>query len=99
MFTTFLQFYGTANFAGRCPKARFLLNDNAMNISKDKVASINYTLTDDTGKVLDSSDGREPLTYIHGAGNLIAGMEEGLEGKSKGDKLTLHITPEKGYGI
>ncbi|MFM7850796.1 MAG: peptidylprolyl isomerase [Flammeovirgaceae bacterium] len=70
-----------------------------MQISKHKVASIHYTLTDNTGKVLDSSDGRDPLTYIQGIGNLIPGMEEGLEGKSKGDKFSLKVSPEKGYGV
>jgi FKBP-type peptidyl-prolyl cis-trans isomerase SlyD len=69
-----------------------------MQITKNKVASIHYTLRDNEGAVIDSSEGREPLHYLHGAGNLIVGMEEGLEGKSKGDKLTLKIAPEKGYG-
>lgn len=70
-----------------------------MQITKDKVASIHYTLRDGDGNVLDTSAGREPLTYLQGAGNLIAGMEEGLEGKSKGDKFNLKISPEKGYGV
>jgi FKBP-type peptidyl-prolyl cis-trans isomerase SlyD len=69
-----------------------------MKITKDKVAAIHYKLTDNSGKILDSSEGREPLYYIHGNGNLIIGMEEGLEGKIKGDKLVLKISPEKGYG-
>jgi FKBP-type peptidyl-prolyl cis-trans isomerase SlyD len=63
------------------------------------VASIHYTLTDNDGNVLDSSAGREPLTYIQGIGNLIAGMEEGLEGKTKGEKFNLKVSPEKGYGV
>lgn len=70
-----------------------------MKISKDKVAAIHYTLKDNTGKVLDSSEGKEPLYYLHGAGNLILGMEEGLEGKVKGDKFLLKVSPEKGYGV
>ncbi len=70
-----------------------------MQISKHKVAAIHYTLTDNSGKVLDSSQGREPLHYIQGIGNLIPGMEEALEGKVKGDKLKLTIAPEKGYGV
>jgi FKBP-type peptidyl-prolyl cis-trans isomerase SlyD len=70
-----------------------------MQITKDKVASIHYTLRDGDGNILDTSAGREPLTYLQGAGNLIAGMEEGLEGKSKGDKFNLKISPEKGYGV
>ena len=56
-----------------------------MQISKNKVAGIHYTLTDNSGNILDSSKGRDPLFYIQGIGNLILGMEEGLEGKKKGD--------------
>lgn len=70
-----------------------------MHISKDKVAAIHYTLTTNSGEVLDSSAGRDPLYYLHGNGNLIPGMEEGLEGKSTGDKFALKISPEKGYGV
>ncbi|MBK5279882.1 MAG: peptidylprolyl isomerase [Bacteroidia bacterium] len=70
-----------------------------MQIAKHKVASIHYTLTDNDGKILDSSVGREPLNYIHGAGNLIPGMEEGMLGKIKGDKFDLKVPPEKGYGV
>jgi FKBP-type peptidyl-prolyl cis-trans isomerase SlyD len=69
-----------------------------MQITKNKVAAIHYTLTDNEGAVIDSSEGKEPLNYLHGAGNLIMGMEEGLEGKSKGDKFSLKISPDKGYG-
>lgn len=69
-----------------------------MQITKNKVATIHYTLRDNEGSIIDSSEGREPLQYLHGAGNLITGMEEGLEGKSIGDKFTLKISPEKGYG-
>jgi len=70
-----------------------------MQITKDKVAQIHYTLKDAEGNLIDSSAGNEPLTYLHGSGNLIAGMEEGLEGKAKGDKFVLKISPEKGYGV
>ena len=69
-----------------------------MQISKNKVAAIHYTLTNNEGEVIDSSAGREPLYYLHGAGNLIIGMEEGLEGKNPGEKFNLKISPEKGYG-
>ncbi|MEA3287237.1 MAG: peptidylprolyl isomerase [Candidatus Marinimicrobia bacterium] len=70
-----------------------------MNITKDKVVSIDYTLTDDHGKVLDSSSGKDPLAYIHGGGGLIAGLEKELEGKTNGDKLIAIIPPEEAYGI
>lgn len=69
-----------------------------MEITKNKVASIHYTLRDNEGTVIDSSEGRDPLLYLHGAGNLIPGMEEGLEGKSEGEKFNIKIEPEKGYG-
>ena len=70
-----------------------------MQITKDTVASIHYTLRDGDGNILDTSSGRDPLVYLQGAGNLILGMEEGLEGKKKGDKFSLKISPEKGYGV
>ena len=70
-----------------------------MNITKDKVVAIHYRLTNNSGEILDSSEGKDPLVYIHGNGNLIMGMEEGVEGKIKGDKLSLKIAPEKGYGV
>jgi len=69
-----------------------------MQITKNTVVSIHYTLRDDQGNVLDSSAGKDPLLYIQGIGNLIPGMEEGLEGKLKGDKLDIKVSPEKGYG-
>lgn len=70
-----------------------------MQVAKDKVVSIHYTLTDNDGKVLDSSSGRDPLNYLHGHGNLIKGMENGLEGKKQGDKFDLKVSPEEGYGV
>jgi FKBP-type peptidyl-prolyl cis-trans isomerase SlyD len=75
-----------------------LLIQLSMQITKNKVAAIHYTLRDNEGTIIDSSEGREPLHYLHGAGNLIMGMEEGLEGKGQGDKFSLKIAPEKGYG-
>ena len=70
-----------------------------MTVTKDSVVSIHYTLRDNDGNILDSSTGRDPLNYIHGRGNLIVGMEEGIEGKSNGDQFSLKISPEKGYGL
>lgn len=69
-----------------------------MNISKNTVGTFHYTLTDNSGNILDTSSGRDPLSYIHGIGNLIPGMEEGLEGKTAGQKFSVKISPEKGYG-
>lgn len=70
-----------------------------MNIAKDKVASIDYTLTNDQGEVLDSSSGREPLAYLHGHNNLIPGLEKELEGKTAGDKIVAIVPPAEAYGV
>lgn len=70
-----------------------------MNISKNSAVSLNYKLTDDDGAVLDSSEGGDPLTYIHGAGMLIPGLEKELEGKAGGDELKVRVPPEEAYGL
>jgi FKBP-type peptidyl-prolyl cis-trans isomerase SlyD len=69
-----------------------------MQVTQHAVVSIHYTLTDDTGKTLDSSAGGEPLAYLHGNGNLIPGLERALEGKVAGDKLSVKIAPADAYG-
>lgn len=69
-----------------------------MSIQQDQVVSIHYTLKNDAGEVLDSSAEGEPLTYLHGHGNLIAGLERELTGKKAGDKLQVKIPPADGYG-
>ena len=69
-----------------------------MQIGKDSFVSIHYTLKDETGEVLDTSDGRDPLGYIHGAGQIIPGLENKLEGKKAGDNFSVVIQPEEAYG-
>lgn len=69
-----------------------------MKISAGSVASFHYTLKNPTGEVLDSSEGKDPLAYLHGASNIVPGLESELEGKEAGDKLTAVVPPEGGYG-
>ena len=69
-----------------------------MKIGKDLVATIDYTLTNDDGEILDSSDGGDPLAYVHGNGNLVPGLEDELVGKEPGDSVKAVISPEDGYG-
>lgn len=69
-----------------------------MQIANNVVASLEYTLTDDQGNVIDSSVGGEPLAYLHGAGNIIPGLEDALEGKQVGDSFKVSIAPADGYG-
>ena len=69
-----------------------------MKIAKDKVVSIEYTLRDNSGNILDSSNGGDPLAYLHGNGNLIPGLESQLEGKSANESLKVTVDPVDGYG-
>lgn len=68
-------------------------------IGDNLVVIMHYKLTDDQGSVLDSSEGGDPLTYLHGAGNIIAGLEKALVGKTVGDALRVRVEPEEGYGL
>ncbi len=69
-----------------------------MQIAQNSVVAFHYTLTNDAGEVLDSSEGRDPLTYLHGSGNIIPGLEKELEGHGSGDKLKVAVAPDEGYG-
>src|SRR5215813_9192939 len=72
--------------ARREPKGR-----HSMQIARDTVVSIDYTLTNDAGEVLDTSRGSEPLSYIHGRGQLVPGLEGALSGRTAGDAFTIRI--------
>jgi FKBP-type peptidyl-prolyl cis-trans isomerase SlyD len=69
-----------------------------MQIGNQTVVTIDYTLTDEQGEVLDTSQGQEPLVYIQGSGSIIPGLEAALEGKAAGDALKVSIAPSQGYG-
>lgn len=73
--------------------------DSEMEIARHKVVTMDYTLTDEQGDVLDTSEGRGPLAYIHGIGSLIPGLEAELEGRSAGDEISVTVSPEQGYGV
>jgi FKBP-type peptidyl-prolyl cis-trans isomerase SlyD len=70
-----------------------------MQIAHNTVAAFHYTLTDDNGQVVDSSEGREPLTYLHATGQIVPGLEKQMEGRSVGDKFNADVSPEEGYGV
>jgi len=69
-----------------------------MQIADKTVVSIHYTLTNADGETLDSSLGQDPLVYLHGSNNIIAGLEAALLGKSAGDSLQVSVEPGDGYG-
>lgn len=69
-----------------------------MKIAEQCVVSIHYTLTNDRGEELDSSRGADPLTYLHGVGALIPGLERELVGLGAGDDIRVMVQPADGYG-
>ena len=69
-----------------------------MQISQNSVVTMNYTLTDDKGNKLDESQDSS-FAYLHGASNIIPGLENALAGKSAGDELTVSVSPEDAYGV
>ncbi len=70
-----------------------------MEITSGKVVSIDYTLTNDSGEVIDSSEGAQPLVYLHGNGQVIPGLEKELEGKTAGTEFKVKVAPADGYGL
>jgi FKBP-type peptidyl-prolyl cis-trans isomerase SlyD len=69
-----------------------------MRVKEHAVVLIHYVLTNDDKEVLDSSEGQDPLAYLHGTGHLIPGLEAQLLGKTAGDKLDVTVQPGDGYG-
>ncbi len=69
-----------------------------MEIVTHKAVTVEYTLKNDAGEVLDSSSNHGPLTYIQGVGNMIPGFESALEGKASGAKFAFDVSPADGYG-
>ena len=69
-----------------------------MQIEANSVVTLHYTLKDNDGKVIDQSDDGSFL-YMHGAMNIIPGLENALTGKAAGDSLTVNVSPEEGYGV
>jgi FKBP-type peptidyl-prolyl cis-trans isomerase SlyD len=70
-----------------------------MIVGDGKVVLIHYTLRDEHGAVLGSSDNTVPVAYLHGSGGVVPGLEEALTGKLAGDRIEVVVTPEKGYGL
>jgi len=69
-----------------------------MKIQDNCVVAIHYTLTNDEGVVIDTSEGRDPLRYLQGHGNIIPGLEQALLGLSAGDSTKVVVEAEDGYG-
>lgn len=70
-----------------------------MSVSANKVVSFHYRLHEVGGDLLEESYGAEPTLYLHGHNNLLAALEAAMEGKNLGDKLSVTVAPEQGYGL
>jgi len=71
-----------------------------MTIENNKVVTLEFTVKNaDTNEVIESSEGGDPLLYLHGHSNLVPGLEKELAGKQVGDKYDVTVSPEEGYGV
>ena len=69
-----------------------------MNVSHLSVVTLDYTVSNETGDVLDSTEGRQPLVYLHGAGFLVPGLEKALYDRAVGDSFDLDVSAADAYG-
>jgi len=72
------------------------MSDDA--ITCNQMVTIHYTLSDDSGERIDESQPEEPLSYVHGHGQIIPGLEKALDGAGVGDKVSVTVPPDEGYG-
>lgn len=67
-------------------------------ITQGKVVNLKYQLKNSKGKTLDESSAKDPFVYLHGGGQIVTGLEAALEGMKIGDKKSVVVAPEDGYG-
>lgn len=71
-----------------------------MTIAENKVVTLEFTVKNaETGDLIESSQGSEPLVYLHGFNNLVPGLETELVGKTVGESYDVTVSPEEGYGV
>ena len=66
---------------------------------KDKVVAFHYTLKNAEGEQLETSRDKDPMSYLHGGNNIIAGLEKGMEGHTVNDEFSVTVEPEEAYGV
>jgi FKBP-type peptidyl-prolyl cis-trans isomerase SlyD len=67
-------------------------------ISDGSVVRFEYTLSDENGQVLQSTKGKEPVSYTHGQNEIIPGLEKGLSEMSVNEQKSIRVTPDEAYG-
>jgi len=70
-----------------------------MRIERDKVVTFHYSLSDAEGSFKEASEGRDPVVYLHGHGNIVPGLENEMRGKQAGDAFQASVAPEHAYGM
>lgn len=70
----------------------------ALAIQVGSMVAFDYTLTDESGNVIDTSKGKEPMHYVHGKGQIIPGLEKELAGMTVGSEKKVTVKPEDAYG-
>jgi FKBP-type peptidyl-prolyl cis-trans isomerase SlyD len=70
-----------------------------MMVEKDKVVTFHYTLKNAAGEQMETSREKDPMSYLHGANNIIRGLENAMEGHAAGDQFSVTIKPEEAYGV
>lgn len=71
----------------------------ANTIADGTVVTMHYKLVLDDGQTIDSSEGNDPLAYLHGAGNIVPGLESAMNGRGVGESFEVSVAPEEGYGV
>jgi len=74
------------------------MSETKMKITDKTVVQFHYVLKDEAGETLESSKDNEPMAYLHGANNTLAGLEKALTDKEVGDKFSVTLQPEDAYG-
>ena len=69
-----------------------------MNISENSVVTLDFAVTNIDGEILDTTEDKQPLEYLHGTGYLVSGLEAVLEGKAVGEEFDVTLSPEQAYG-
>jgi len=70
-----------------------------MIVEKDKAVSFHYTLKNAEGEEMETSRDKQPMSYLHGANNIIAGLEKAMEGHAVKDEFSVTVEPEEAYGV
>jgi FKBP-type peptidyl-prolyl cis-trans isomerase SlyD len=66
---------------------------------KDKVVTFHYTLKNAAGEQMETSRDKQPMSYLHGANNIIVGLEKAMEGHAVNDEFSVTVEPEEAYGV